>query len=329
MKSERCVWLLIAWSLSGFAWADARLSRPFQVHNQNPFVDLVGLPRLGDARLAATGQTQFYAAYNVASHFEIDDDGAESVIIDGETERLDLIWRRGFGDHWEAGVNLPLMRHSGGYLDNLIIDWHDWFNLPQNGRDRAARDRLVFLYDAPGERILLSDDASGIGDVQAFVGRSFGVSERSRSAVRAHVKLPTGEADDLLGSGGTDVSLTLHHERALGQRLLWGISGGVTFTGSADVLDDLRRPAVGHLNTHLAYQLTSRVSLKLQWDVHSAVYEDSDLLQLNEIAYVMGFGGAIKLTDKAVLEIIVTENYPHPEITPDVAFGLGLQWYLD
>ena len=317
--------------LSGLALQAAAdgLSQPIAVKNHNPFVQMFGLSATPGGTRAPADALTLSTSYAVASHFEIALDGVgDDIVIDGETERFEVDVRRGIGERWEAAVAVPLVRHSSGYLDGVIIDWHDWFGMPQNGRDIAPRDRLAFVYRGQGGPVDLVDDASGPGDLRLSLGRSVDLGDGSATMVRLQVKLPTGESDELLGSGGTDLALAIDHERDLTPRLRWGLNGAVTALGDGDVLDELVRPFVAQFGTSFAYRVADSVALKLRWDVHSQPYEATSLKQLNEIAYVLSFGGTIRLAPSAYLDLIVTENYPHPEIAPDVAFRVGFRWRL-
>ena len=312
-------WLALwLWVSTAAAYAES-LDRAFAVQNQNPFVNIYGLARLADGQLLDAGEWQLEFGHSIASHFEIGEAGAEQIRIDGESQRVDLTLRRGIGGRWEVGANLPFIRHSSGFLDSLIIDWHDWFNLPQNGRDLTRNDQLAFGYSGPGGALGVFDDVSGLGDVQVYLGRSLGQG----TALRAQLKLPTGEERDLAGSGGVDLAVSVSHEHQATERFLWGVTGAVTYLSEGDVLPDNVRPLVAQVGARVAYQLNPWLNLKMQWDAHSQLYEDTRLRQLNEIAYILSFGGSVKVSRHGVLDIVVTENYPHPEITPDVAFILN------
>ncbi len=296
----------------------------FTVRNANPYVALFGLPEHWAAGVPAAGKDSLAVRYEVASSFDFGTGVNESVVLDGETERLTLSYERGFGERWAWGVALPWVRHSDGYLDSLIIDWHDAFGLPQNGRDRAPKNRLTYGFVGGGENILIDDTVSGPGDVQFTLARRFGSSADRATSLRVHAKLPTGDADDLLGSGGADLALTLQHARDLGARWRAGVHGGVSLLSRGDVFEDLSRTAVGHFGARVAFRPTQRLALKVQWDAHSQVFEATRLKHLNEVAFVLSFGGTVRL-GAYLLDVVVTENYPHPEITPDVAFQLALR----
>ena len=141
------------------------LNEPFSITNQNPFVRIFGLPRHRSSEVLSAGAAESKIGYSVSSNYEFDINPSKGLIaIDGETETWTLSFRRGLGNGWEAGVVLPLIKQSGGYLDRTIIKWHDWFGMPQGGRDQGPIDALNYRLDVGGvNRLALSETVSGIG----------------------------------------------------------------------------------------------------------------------------------------------------------------------
>ncbi|MEM7099073.1 MAG: DUF3187 family protein [Pseudomonadota bacterium] len=301
-------------------------SAPLIVENQNPFISVHGLARDMGATITPEGKVALSTAYSVASNFDLSEPGAEQITIDGESSRASLRLMWGVTSNWEVGAEIPFVQHDGGYLDDLIIDWHDWFNLPQNGRDDAPRDQLLYAYTGPQGSVVLNNGASGLGDIQLFAARALQSSENASTVLRAHIKLPTGDEDEFLGSGSMDAGISLHHERKLNSWL--GVGGwiGASYLGDSDVLPGLSREIVGQGGVRSYVILNDVVTLKVQWDIHSQVYDETRLLQLNEIAYLLSFGGTLTFNDAHALDIVVVENFPHPEISPDVAFQLNWRW---
>lgn len=340
---------LICFVLSFSGWSTALgadpLDAPFTIKNGNPFISLFGLPQVH----SASPRAGWGLRYDVASNFdgsvfdrsfaETGTSGlrSEQVVLDGETERLSLDFYGGFGAEaadgtaqrpvrrWGWGVSVPWVRHSGGYLDNLIVDWHDWFNLPQNGRDVAVNDQLTYAFANDDHFVGIDDSTSSLGDIQLTLDRSLGrLDKHHPTLLRVHLKLPTGDDDKLTGSGGMDLALSFHQHWQMSQRWDADFSLGAAYLSDSGLLDDLVRPLVGKAGVKVGYRVLDNVWLKVQWDVHSQVYESTRLKQLNEIAYILSFGGSVRIGNY-LLELVVTENYPHPEITPDVAFQVGLR----
>ena len=88
----------------------------------------------------------------------------------------------------------------------------------------------------------------------------------------------------------------------------------------------MNRTLVGQLGVHTSLRVGQHVLLRVQWDAHTQVYEDTGLRQLNEIAYLLSVGGTLRFNESHALDIVVVENYPHPKISPDVAFQLAWRW---
>ena len=183
---------------------------PLHTQNLSPFTALLGLPRW-DVAAATEDGWRLRLDMDLASHLAGSRAGGERVILDGETVRTTLVARRRVGPAWVVGLEVPYIRHSGGFLDRFIDRWHDAFGLPEGGRDRRARDLLQFEFRTGGlVANQLSTDQSGLGDVTVSAARGIGAAGLE---LHARLKLPIGEAERFTGSGGTDVSLSLLQAR--------------------------------------------------------------------------------------------------------------------
>lgn len=183
---------------------------PLRTRNLSPMVAVFGLPTWETGLEAHS--SEFAIVAEMASHYRLSGRGEEQLILDGETWRTSFLYKRSLAEHWTIGVELPLIRHSGGELDDVIDGWHALFNLPDGNRNRFPEDRFDFRYNDRGENAFtLSDPSSGIGDTQISLARMIGGD--SGVLLRAIVNLPTGDADVLAGSGATDLSITVFRRR--------------------------------------------------------------------------------------------------------------------
>ena len=120
--------------------------------------------------------------------------------------------------------------------------WHDLFGLPNGARNRLPQDALLIEYRSGESTLLRVDhDSSGLADLPLSVGYQLTASERGAVATWLTIKLPTGKAEDLTGSGAVDVALSLSGERQLSDR--WQLFGqaNVAWLGNGDVLADLQQ----------------------------------------------------------------------------------------
>ena len=117
---------------------------PFNTTNQSPLVAIYGLPAAGPARVLAPGRISAELRADIVSNFTRARATQEDILLDGETYRYTLALKHGIGERLEVGVELPYVMHREGFLDSFIVDWHDFFQLPQGGRDDAPKDRLAY-----------------------------------------------------------------------------------------------------------------------------------------------------------------------------------------
>jgi hypothetical protein len=257
--------------------ADA--TAPFATANRSPLLLPVGLPDARSASLLPNGATRLRSTVEVAntSLYEpsLCDQGC-SLALDGETTRLAIAVERGFGDHWEASLTVPSLRHGGGFLDEAIEGWHDVFGLPNGDRENYPQDRIRFRFRLNDGGVAISDSVSGIGDLQLGLARRLG----ERFAVRTQVEVPTGEAEDLTGSGGTDVAVSLHFSSkgnggaaSAASRLYSHLSAGVVLREDGDLLPAIQERWLYFGSATVGWRMSERWDLKAQVDAHSGAWE--------------------------------------------------------
>ena len=245
-------------------------------------------------------------------------------LIDGETYRQGLALRHGFRDRWEYLFEVTAVAHRGGVFDAFIENWHDTFGLIQGDRDSAPRDRLALFHaNGGGTHVHIDRDVSSLGDVSLGVGYSLPrwPLPNDGLAIRTRVKLPTGDATSLAGSGGFAASV-------------WAETSGA-LPGSADSRTWLYSAALGALageapasfsNTGgrlivfgrfgVTWRPLTRLSLTAQLDAHSSPYGASGVAPLADPSVMIGLGGALRLTERTTLEIAVTEDDGIHRATP-------------
>jgi len=316
----RLLHLVLPLVLSGSTLGD-ELDQPFSVSNENPFVAIYGNSKHRSANVLERDVAESKIGFNVNSNFEAEtNENRDSITLDGETEVWDLSYLRGLGNGWEVGVHVPLIKHSGGYLDRSIIRWHDWFGMPQGGRDLAVNDELNYSITTSGtDRLVLLNRKRGVGDVALFVGKEL----TSNLVLRSQLKLPTGAPEKLMGSGGTDFNVSVDYVRNLGNAWSWGGSASLAYL-SGNELGLTNQDVVAALGSHIVYRVKPSLALKVQWDFSSGPYRHPDLEPLTKTAGVLSFGGSLRITDQDRLDLVFIENIPNGEAAPDFGFKLEL-----
>jgi len=304
---------------------------PFNTQNQSPFIQIYGLPFPGDAHLTPMGGKDFKVVFDLANNCLDDRAGKERVVIDGETYRTTLVGRYGIADGIEFGVEIPYIIHSGGFLDAFIESYHSAFGFPQGDREQAPMGRLLYQYQRNGiNKIKVDSFSSGLGDIRLTTALQLyqKLNESPTAlALRASLKLPTGETDHFLGSGSTDLAvwLTASDDHKLGSGH-WTIFGAVGILGMSDgkILTDQQRNLVEFGTIGIGWSPLSWFGPKIQINGHTSFFKDSDLVELNGNSVQLTIGGTFAVFKQTTIDIGVTEDIII-KTSPDVVFHIAVQ----
>ena len=306
---------------------DAQAPQPLAFSDQSPTVAVYGLPRADGYTVAEPGAWHAGLRVDYPSHFSEQQSGNESLLFDGETTRAAIIFERGLANDWQATVEIPFVDHSGGFADGFIDDFHDVFGFADGGRSDAPRDRQTFRYQRDGRVALdVSDSPSGIGDIRLGLKKRLAGMGDWGMAVAGELKLPTGDADRLTGSGAADVSLWAtvgNNQNGISRWRMLAGAGGL-YSGKGDVLEDQRVQEVAFGWATLGYALAPAFVVEVQAYAHSAFYDDTDIEALDGTAVSGALGFDWRLSERSQLEFAIIEDL-NTGASPDVSFLLGLR----
>lgn len=312
-----------------FHFANESIAQVLPDHDNGPLTGIFGFPESTEGGgLIGRGLSAWDTSLVVASHNIADMSDGEVLRLDGETTRLAFTYRYGLSDSFELGIAVPYLWHESGGLDSIIDGWHDFFGLPDGPRSGREQDQLEFFYaDSRATLINMTNNMHGIGDIRLLAGWQLSKTVSHSTALQFSIKLPTGESKELLGSGGTDLSLGIASDITG----LWDsakLSGfyraNVTYLGEPDLLADRYNDFVGQLSFGLGYQVHRSVKLGLQSRLRSAIY-DSDIENLGATSVSLTFGAIFQVADRYRLVLSVGEDI-RPDSAPDISFQIALRY---
>lgn len=302
--------------------------QPYATFNQFQFLQVYGFPVMRHYQVLPEGARSSDFAFDLTNHLDADSNANENFIVDGEQLHLTMVFRQGFGDNMEWALEVPLVRQSGGFLDGPIDSFHDTFGFDRGRRENTKDDQVRYLYQRNGvTKIDIDDNQQGIGDIRVVVTRQFKDMPEGRGAsISGLVKLPTGEADRLTGSGGVDASVwyTYGAEPVGDSRWSWLGSIGAMYTSDGDLIEDQRRNGAVFGSYTLGWQWTDTVQLKGQVYGHSALYRDTELDPLGEFAVLGIVGLGWRVTPEIDLDFGLVEDL-HEGASADVSLHFAVR----
>ena len=299
-------------------------SEPLQITNLSPLASLRAIPA---QRSVDTARGFSWAAsVSLSNHFTMENEGEESLLLDGQTDALTLSLRYGLPQQWDVEVTVPWRHYSGGVTDNLISSWHRLFGLPDGNRHGYPTDALHYQFSQPEHDRHLLRSVSGLGDIHVAVSRPLLAIDGGQLGISAGVKTASGRASDWLGSGATDIYALLRFSgQQLGGRPLWwhGQVGG-TRAGNSNLLGPHQRRSLWFAGLAAEWRFTPRWSALMQYDGHSALL-DGALEAVGEPAGMLSMAVRWRPTGHWMIDAGFSEDVV-VESAPDITFLLNARY---
>ncbi len=255
--------------------------------------------------------------------------GGNTWRMDGEYLRVGTTLRVGLGGDCELAAELPVAHTSGGFLDDFIIGYHDFFGLPDQNRDQNPRDAYDITAQKDGN-VAWSVDRENLEllDVPMQVTWQLVAPGDGRvgTAVRGGIELPTGNDDRGYGNGQLDASLGV---------LLEYRAGGVGWYGHAQhTLAGTPRQsrAVGlhfadvtslGLGAELPLAENLNVLVQVEWETSTLRHLGFPAVASEQL--LLWIGGRWLVTEHWGIEVAFGEDL-YGFVSPDFTAWLGCAW---
>ncbi len=256
-----------------------------------------------------------------------------TVDIDLEVERITLDFRYGIYDNLEIGLEIPYIALCQGYLDDLVESVEDGIGArTPRSRERQGSNEFDYSFRYNSKYLIRQKTSThGIGDI--VLNAKYQLLKESKwlwpnISLRGALKFPTGEKDDLLGSGETDYGVGLLIDKGFFDRFFIYAGGNVVFIEKPSFFSDLGID--GEIYSFVLageFFFTRRFSFVAQVTGNSTPYPYSDTNPLDNKAYEFGLGFNYTLKEKSDISwhFGISENISAAS-SPDVTLQTGLDW---
>ncbi len=247
--------------------------------------------------------------------------------FDGSVTSLDFTASYVHSRHWTGYVNLPLLHYSGGFLDGAIEDFHDIFGFDSAERDLVANDHYQVLIRHSGDSLVLLQAPSGvhIGDPVLGVRFSTPFARQAFTIIEGAVKIPVGDVDDYVSSGGVDYGIQVTLQKQLGRHGFYVILSN-QWLGEADRFPNALRSTVPEMMVAYEFGFTRHTAAILQTSWSKTAFKSGTApLSAGEFLTSLGLR---HWRDRVAFDFSITQNYGNYDNTQDVAAALGVTWLL-
>src|SRR4029453_12762769 len=192
---------------------------PLETRTQNPLTLLFLSPVPENASVLERGQSRFSVAFTLSNLIERSQPkGAKvGVDLDMEAYRTGLHFAYGVLANLEAGLEIPFLSFSGGFLDSFLQSYHNAFGFPNEGRNFVPNGRFSYRLTEEGRTLYSPRQSSfGLSDLSVYLKYRFLKEGRKSPAfsLRTAFKFPPELRGKGLGSGETDFGLQLALEKS-------------------------------------------------------------------------------------------------------------------
>jgi hypothetical protein len=305
-------------------------SSGFVLRNHSPFSAIVGIP----ARWPDGTNNIAELSWNVSSHSFYENNGAESLLLDGETQSVSARLQHRFLPRIQVGADIPWLAHSGGFLDSTIENWHELTGLPEGIRPELGSNELHYIYRVDDADIFsLEKPASGLGDIQVNLAIALGkvndpvqgsYLKRLGWTLNLNVELPTGDVEKLTGNGSTDLAagFGVRSPRSGAERLHWWLDLGIAWPGDIDLTGLETQGRIFYYDAALAWRVHKRFDVLAQVAGDSGRYQ-SNIKMLGRPAAQIAVGGLWHIFNRYGLRFGITEDI-RADTAPDVGIEMTL-----
>jgi len=309
-------WAILFLCTGTYTFADG-----LPISDLNPLLSGYELPALLSSEDPYSKQA-IEVSYNVSNTSLDQQTASEHVIVDAELHKWQLSYARPLTKNWNIIVELPYRSVSGGSLDSFIEHFHNTFNLPDGNRKEWPRDRLLVDYSQDNSHYHLDNAQSGLGDVALRAGWHFDASSSHTTSLWFALKLPTGNATHLTGSGSVDASITLAAQQVINDDLHAFEQASMSLLGNGSRMSAEQKNTVWSGALGASWALNTRFDAVTQIQTHSAVFDSQ--LKILGTATQFSIGPRYHTRDWQA-SLAITEDIV-PDSAPDVQFQFDLSY---
>ena len=292
---------------------------PLQVKNQFPLFLPINQPYLE----SAATESSFSISLSHSSVFVMEDAAYWSVHLDIELTELNLRYKKDIPSLFEIGLDIPVLRATGGFMDRPLAWYHQTFGFGDYGR--STRPYNEFLYDIKRNGAPLiegDDDRVGFGDVRLTLKKKI-IGTDPLISILADVELPTGNARIGYGNGSVDAGVAILLDKELGEKSKFYANLGAVFPGDLKAFQTVNLDNFFYAGAGIEVSVRPHFSLLAQLMAQTSPYPKTGISQIDNTGMLLVLGGRY-YAGVGSFELSLTED-PNTSGAPDFILNFSFK----
>lgn len=244
-----------------------------------------------------------------SSIFLTGSDGGWVFYFDMEVSQTTLGFRKIIASGLEAGIQQPVFRLGGGFLDNYVLDFHNAFGFPDyTGQREAPRNRFLYylnhngrIWNAPKSETFF------LGDTSIWLKKEILKTPDRTLSLKMIVQPPVSSTSNGLGNGAWEAAAVLLLDVSRG-KYETNLSVGIVEPGYIDRGERLDLNAFGIVHASTAYKFHEKWRFILQGGAATSPYSDRGVFKLKKSSVTIAFGLRYTTADKKEVVIGILED---------------------
>ncbi len=290
---------------------------PLQVKNLFPLFIPAAQPYLEQASL----HDSFSANISHASVYMTRESPAWSSHMDLELTELNLRLRKNFPGLFEAGVDVPVLRATAGFMDRPLAWYHETFGFPDYGRKKRPHNEFLYDIRRGGLPVIQGkNDKTGFGDVRLTLKKEITHQDPALS-ILAFTELPTGDAKIGYGSGSFDWGFAALLDKQVMTDARIYANLGAFFPGDLKAHQTVKLNDFYYAGLGVEYFAFQNLSLLVHCLAQTSPYPHTGISKIDNTGMLLVFGGR-KYTRSGSYELSLSEDLSTAG-APDFIFNLS------
>jgi len=319
---RRAAWLFCLLCFGTQTYA-ADLISPLPVRNLDPVMMRFFDPTPDSALRTYDQAWSFELNQHYASLYQYDQLPNAQLLVDMELYVVDPVIRFALSDNLEMTMRAPLIVPTSGIFDDAIQNFHDWFNMPNGGRQNRPNNSFAYALNHNQGAQWQGRNRWEPGNVELSARYRLAGNTHWAIAALAAVKLPTASKPRGWGSGAADIAVGIVSSLQQGD---WSghIEGWLIKPFAKDEPGLQYKQVYTRGSLTGAYQMLDMVALIVQAQGGNSPYR-SRLAPLDHPPFLITFGLRGSTSYGWGWNMAFVENITQVT-TQDVSITAGINW---